>query len=190
PRANTSPRRPKLRPDPGVWLLGGIELAPDPPVPRLDDDVVTVAALQVRVAERHLAIWSVEHVGRDGEPARPAAELPKDLDPALYGHAEGSGALKQLRLVAVVGTTAHPNEALSERLHGRRVVVDPAEKHALVADRNPGAEEAVACLRRLGGELLRVIEVRVYPDRVVALEHPAERIGHPERERHRQPRPH
>src|SRR5262249_9148060 len=70
-----------------------------------------------------------------------------------------------------------------------RVVVDPAEEDALVADWDPGPEKAVTPLRRLGGELLRVVEVGVDPDRVVALEHPAERVRHPERERHRKPRP-
>jgi hypothetical protein len=66
---------------------------------------------------------------------------------------------------------------------------DPPHEHALVADRSAGPEQAVAGLRGLGGQLLRVVEVRVHPDGVVALDHPAEGVGDPGRERHGQPRP-
>src|SRR5262249_6744182 len=55
----------------GRLRLGGVELPPDPPVPRLDDDVVAIAVLQVRVAERDLPVGRVEDVGRDRETAGP-----------------------------------------------------------------------------------------------------------------------
>jgi hypothetical protein len=48
-----------------------------------------------------------------------------------------------------------------------RVVVDAAQQHHLIADREAGVGEAIERDRGLGGALARVVEVGVDEDRVV-----------------------
>ena len=60
---------------------------------------------------------------------------------------------------------------MRELLHDVGAVVDAAHEHRLVAHRDAGVGEEVAGQLALGGELLRVVEVRVEVERLVLPQH-------------------
>jgi hypothetical protein len=73
---------------------------------------------------------------------------------------------------------------VAQPLHGLDVVVDALEQHRLVVERDARARELVAGPQGLRGELARVVEVDVDPQRVVLLQHLAQLVVDALREGH------
>ena len=61
-----------------------------------------------------------------------------------------------------------------QRLHGGQAVVDAAQQHALVAQRNARVGEAFERGLDLGGQLARMVDVDAHPQRMIFLQHRAE----------------
>ena len=98
------------------------------------------------------------------------------------------GALDQVALVQVVGPDPVRDELVDECSLDVDAVVDAGQQHALVADREPGLRQLVDRARDLRGDLVRVVEVEVDPQRVVLLEHLAQLVVDPLRQEDRHPR--
>ena len=72
------------------------------------------------------------------------------------------------------------------------VVVDPRQQHGLVAQRDAGAGQPVAGVRQFLGDLVRMVDVDVQPQRVEPLQHIAQLLGdaHGHEDRHARPDAH
>ena len=162
-----------------------VRLAPQVAVPGAHHHLVAGAPQEVLRRQRHLAVGSVQHVGGHAEAGEVAAQPPHDLQPALDAGAQVGGAGEQLALEDVVGPHAHAQQPVDQGPHHAHVVVHALEQHRLVAERNAGPEQQVARPRRLRGELARVVEVSVEPQRVVAREDAAQLGGDALRQRAR-----
>jgi hypothetical protein len=93
-----------------------------------------------------------------------------------------------IRLEQIVRADARAHEAAEERLQRPGVVVDSGEEDRLVHHREPCVGEARAREDGLLRELLRVIEMRHHPERVVRAERPGKLARHAHRKRHRNAR--
>ncbi len=82
--------------------------------------------------------------------------------------------LRDIRLVEIVRTDAHGQQFAHQLEHHLRRVVHPLHQHRLVAHRDTGIREHLACPLRLGGAFPRVVEMRVDVQRVILPEHFAE----------------
>ena len=96
--------------------------------------------------------------------------------PLPTGCPEVPAALDQVALVEVVGPDAHLDQLLDEVALDVHTVVDAGEQHRLVAQRDAGAGQLVAGAGELGGDLVRVVDVDVQPQRVVLAEHLAQLV--------------
>src|SRR5665811_1353812 len=144
--------------------------------------VVPQDHLVVRIADevvRHdrdlaAATGRIDDEGRDRVARGMAAEALHDLEALADRRSEVARSLDEVALVQVV----RPDPVLDESMHERALdvdaVVDPGEQDALVPDGDPGPGELVDRSADLGGDLVRVVEVEVHPERVVLREHRAE----------------
>src|SRR5207249_8637002 len=98
---------------------------------------------------------------------------------------EVPGSFDEVALVEVVRPDPVLDEAMDERPLDVHAVVDASEEDALVAERDAGPRQLVGGTADLGGDLVRVVEVEVDPQRVELLEHLAELIVDPLRQEHR-----
>ena len=137
--------------------------------------------------DRDFAVGRVEHVLRDREATCATAQLAEQFDPVFNTYAKMRSAFKQLRLIAIVRSNSHRDQGFVELLHRGGVIVNPFEQHSLVADGDAGVDQLLASRDRSGGDLFGMIEVRVDPDGVMALEHLAQRVGDAVRKRHGEP---
>jgi hypothetical protein len=105
-----------------------------------------------------------------------AAQALHDLDALRDRRPEVLRAADRVALVEVVRPHAHLHETVAERLDRRHVVVDAAQQHRLIVERNAGAQEPIARARRFGRALARMVEVHVHPHRVVLRQHVAQLV--------------
>ena len=94
-------------------------------------------------------------------------------------------AADQVALVQVVRANPHPDQAPAKLLDDLRVVVDAAQQHRLVAQRDAGVGQLAAGLGRFRRDLVGVVEVRVDPERVIFAKHRRQLVGDPHRQHHR-----
>jgi len=108
-----------------------------------------------------------------------------DFDALGDGRAEMSRALDQITLIKIVGADAQHCQLVDQFALNVDGVVDAGQQHRLIAERHPGAGEAVAGFREFEGNLVRMIDVDVHPDWVILRQHVAEFLIHPLRQEDR-----
>jgi len=87
--------------------------------------------------------------------------------------------LGEVALVEVAGADPVPDEFLHRVFMIRGQSFTPASRTPLVAGRYAGIGEPCERLRRGGGDLRRVVEVGIHPERVVARKHRHELLRDP-----------
>ena len=155
----------------GVGGNDTLKVAQDDLVGALRDDVL---GHDGRLAA---AAGGVDHEGGYGIAGGVAAQVLDDLDTLADGGAEVLETHGEVALVDIVGTHTVAHEFVHEFLHDVDAVVDAAQQHGLVAQRDAGVGQARQCLFGLGGELVGVVEVGVEPDGMVLLQHLAQLGG-------------
>src|SRR5512141_773839 len=113
---------------------------------------------------------------RDREPAGVAAQLLEDLDAARERRPEVPRALGEVARVQVVRADPPGEEPPVEIADGARRRVHATEQHRLVLHRDAVVHEPLAGLLRLGGALLRVVEVSDDEERLHAPEQRRQRV--------------
>ena len=94
-----------------------------------------------------------------------------DLDSPGHRRAEVPRARHQVALVDVVGPNAGPDQLVDQLLHHVRAIVDPRQEDRLAAQRDAGVGQPGTGPADLGRHLLRVVEVDVHPQWVIAAQH-------------------
>ena len=94
----------------------------------------------------------------------------------------------QVALVNVIRPDAHHRQLVQQFFHHADAVVNAAQQHRLVTQRNPGIREPRAGSPDLGGRLARVVGVDIDPHRVKLFQHRAQGRRDALRQKHRDPR--
>ena len=84
---------------------------------------------------------------------------------------------REVALVNIVWTNTHFHELLHQFLHHVGAVVHAAEQHGLVAQRNTGVSQSGTSGSRFFSHLVGVVEVGIYPDGMVFLQHIYQIVG-------------
>ena len=103
-----------------------------------------------------------------------APQALEDLEPALDRRPQVLGATNLVGVIEVIGPHADPEQLPAQPSLDLHRVVDPAQQHRLVVDRHARPQELAHRPLGLRRDLVRMIEVRVEPDRPVAIAQPAE----------------
>ena len=140
-------------------------------------DLVVRVADQVIRHHRDLAAAAgcVDDVCRHRIARRVAPQALHDLEALAHRRPEVPRSLDEIALVDVVG----PDPVLHQAMHEGTLDVHAVVHAGLVAERDAGPGELVGGPADLGRDLVRMIEVEVDPDRVVALKHVAQLVVHP-----------
>lgn len=117
----------------------------------------------------------------------PAQRL-DDLDATRDGGTEVIGAAHRIAMVEVVGPDTHQQQTVTEGALGRLVVVDTAQQDRLVVEGNPGAAQAIAGERRVRRDLVRMVDLQIDPERMMACQHRGEFVVDAHRQADRHPR--
>ena len=152
----------------GVFVDIALVVSQHEPVRRLRHHVVRV--------ERNLAApaRAIDDELRDGVAAGVAAQVLDNFEPLAHRSAEVRRTLDEVALVEIVGPNAAAEQLLHEHLHGGGIVVDAAEEHGLVAERDARVGETPERVADLDGQLLRMVDVDTHPERVEFLQHRAQ----------------
>ena len=91
--------------------------------------------------------------------------------------AEMAGAADRVALIEVVGLHPALQQAVHQRLHHRRVVVDALEQHRLAAQRNAGIGQPRGRFGHLGRQFVGMGEMDAHPQRMMLLQHLHQILG-------------
>ena len=162
----------------------------DVPLVVAEHDLVVRVRDEVVRHDRDLpaAAGRIHDVLGDGVAGGVAAEPLHDLETLADRRPEVPGALDEVALVDVVRPDPDLHEPLDQVALDVDAVVDAGQEHGLVPERDAGARKDVARACQLGGDLVRMVDVDVQPDRVVFREHLAQLFVDPLGEEDRDPR--
>jgi hypothetical protein len=88
-----------------------------------------------------------------------------NIETPIDGDAEFTVAWNGIGVVQVVGMHSELHQGLAELDENIGIVVDPAQEHGLIQDRDSRVHETMQGIRDLGRELSGVVAVHDHPDR-------------------------
>ena len=152
----------------------------------VEHDAVLVHVDQI-IARQHrnlpAAARGVDHEMRNRHAARVPLQRADDFQPGLDGGPEVIRALRQVRLIEIVGFHTGQQQFVHQPLHDLRIVVDAFQEHGLGAERDARVRQHPAGGRDLRRQLVRMVEMQVHINGVILFHDLAELRGDPLRQR-------
>ena len=118
-----------------------------------------------------------------------SAQALDDLDAFCNGCAEVTGTLHKVALIQVIWAHTDAGKFLNQFTLHMNTVIYAGQKHGLISKRDAYASHAVTGFGQFFGNLIRVVDVNIQPQRMELGEHVAQFLGHTHRHEDRHTRP-
>ena len=120
------------------------------------------------------AAGGIHDVLRHGITGGMPAQALDDLDALGHRGAEVAGAMHQVALVQVIRAHPDAHQVLHQLALDVDIIVDTRQQDGLVAERDAGPGQFITGFGQLFGDLVRMVDVDIHPERVEFLQHIAQ----------------